>query len=74
MIGHNNRLPQTNSENIQKQKHHHITERPFDSLLYSLMTSRTYAISKMVTQINELRDTWLSAAAWRRWCYRYTFM
>ena len=31
---------------------------------------RTYAISKMVNQATELRDNWLSAASWRRWCFR----
>jgi len=36
----------------------------------STESNRTYAISKMVNQVTELRDNWLSAASWRRWCFR----
>jgi len=30
--------------------------------------SRTYAISKLVTQLRELRESWFRLDPWRAWC------
>ena len=64
MIGYNNRLPQTNSENIQKQKHHHITERPFDSLIYSLLTTHWWHLGPTPSPRWWLRSTSFATLGW----------
>ena len=35
----------------------------------STETSRTHAISQLVNQLNEMRDSWLRLDPWRLWCH-----
>ena len=64
MICHNNRLPQTNSENIQKQKHHHVTERPFDCLIYSVLTTHSWHLGPTPSPRWWLRSTSFATLGW----------
>ena len=40
------------------------------SYMGSTETSRTHAISQLVSQFHEMRDSWLRLDPWRRWCQR----
>ena len=37
----------------------------------STESNRSYAISKLVTQITEIRESWLRVEPWRKFCYKF---
>jgi len=41
------------------------------SYMGSTEANRTYAISRLVTQISEIKENWLKVEPWRKWCYRF---
>jgi len=41
------------------------------SYMGSTESNRTYAISKLVTQITEIRENWLRVEPWRKWCWGF---
>jgi len=40
----------------------------------STESNRTYAISQLVTQISQIRETWLRVEPWKKWCTRLLTM
>jgi len=41
------------------------------SSMGSTESNRTYAISKLISQITEIRETWLRVEPWKKFCYRF---
>ena len=40
-------------------------------LKVNFLCLRTYAISKLVTQMTEMRENWFRVEPWRKWCWRF---